>query len=588
MKRYLNGKSSAWHSMLAVCLALLLAAACLPLHCAVAADNLDAGLSPDEQAYMAAHPTLRLAVGDGAAPIASVGEDGSYSGIVKSVTTRIEQMLGVRFVIVPCRSTGEVAQVVQSEEVDMVMIPSVYAQSLFPQVPLSDPFLTAGTILFYHDSLQPNQLSGKTCAVVKGGEAPAGVAAENILHCETRLETLEKVENGLADYGYGNEFSLAYYIGLKGFQHIATVPIRTEIRRYCYGVVNQEPLLLSALNKAVAQLDAQEMQTIILEASVLPEQPITWDELFHQFEAHIFGAVGTLLLGLAAIIIYIYRTNRELRLQNLRLSTIAEVSGDLLFEYNIKTDQLLLSRQFKAQFDIEEQSLPCGKSAIAHLVDIDEVVRRRLTGEELVLPGGRYYKAVYSYIQSQGPMPLYLVGKLTDISVQRAKLEALANQAKLDGLTHLVNGAECRRLAEKLIQSLPAGRVDALLIVDVDQFKSINDTYGHYTGDQVLIKTAAVLQGCFRSSDVVGRLGGDEFMVYIKDVDRPALDKKCGQVVSQLHLPISEESPDGKMTVSLGAYMIHQPEPFTSAYQQADKALYEAKARGKNQYVILE
>ncbi|MDO4547754.1 MAG: GGDEF domain-containing protein [Clostridia bacterium] len=566
-----------------LCLALYLSlAAALP----ALTETIDPGLTSEERAYLADNPVIRLLVVDGAAPIVTLTEDGDYAGIAKSVTNRIGQILGVEFVMsLTARSSRELAAMVQSGDADVVMIPKIYAQNLFPDVPLTDPFLTAHTILFYHKEVNPNDLDGRKCAVVVGSGIPQGVAEEDVIYCETRLESVQLVENGIADFGYGNEFSLAYYVGYYEFKNISTVPIRTDTRQYLYGIVNGEPLLLSAINKAIAIIDAQQMQSIILENSVLPEQPITLSDIIESFAIQISTILAIFVLCVTVIALYIFRTNRRLKFQNLLMVTTAEVSGDLLFNYNVNTGQLMLSKQFRDEFGINPRS-SYSKSDLSGLIDIDGVIGRGLAIDEVSLPDGRYYKAIYAYIRTKEHDPIYLIGKLIDISAERARLEALTDKAKRDGLTNLLNAAECKRMSQDNLSALPAGRRDALIILDIDDFKSINDNYGHYTGDQVLIKAAGILSSCFRSGDVVGRLGGDEFMVYLKDVDGDALEKKCERLVEEMNFPIMETS--ARISISLGAYLISAPQSFSQAYKRADEALYRSKREGKNRFVIVE
>lgn len=554
-----------------------------------ALEDIDPGkveLTEEERAYLETHKTLRISALDGAAPVISLDKDGEITGIAKSVTDRVGQLLGVEFVSVPTYVPEEVISIVQNGESDIVIIPANYAQRLIPDIPLTDPFLTAGTVLFYRNDLQPNELDDKKCVVVGGGNIPEGVEEKNVIYCDSRMESIRMVNDGEADYGYGNEFSVAYYAALKEYRNITTVPIRVEAREYCYGVIDS-PLLVSALNKAIDAINTEEMQTIILGASVIPEQPITLQAAITEFAVPLTITGTVILLGLVFLLIYIYSINKNLKLQNKRLVTLAEVSGDLMFEYEIKTDELLLSRQFKNEFHIPEQSKPYDKSAIAGIIKIDDIIRRRITGEELMFSGSQYYNAVYSYIQGNSDMPLYLVGKLVDISVEKERIQALTNKAQIDGLTNVLNSAESKKMAGKNLSRMQPGQVDAFLMIDVDRFKYVNDTYGHYTGDQILIQVAAILRNSFRSQDVVGRFGGDEFMVYLCSIrNKELVIEKCRSLLKQLRIPLERGELKEQLSVSIGGYIIHGPEPFEHVYQKADQALYTAKKNGKGRYHI--
>ena len=117
--------------------------------------------------------------------------------------------------------------------------------------------------------------------------------------------------------------------------------------------------------------------------------------------------------------------------------------------------------------------------------------------------------------------------------------------------------------------------------MDIDNFKNINDEYGHAVGDQALKNLANILMSTFRTYDIIARMGGDEFQVFLKDIsERKIMDKrmKCLLDVlnSQKKLPF---------TCSIGICMVNSDKfCYQDALEAADKALYKSKRNGKNQY----
>lgn len=165
-------------------------------------------------------------------------------------------------------------------------------------------------------------------------------------------------------------------------------------------------------------------------------------------------------------------------------------------------------------------------------------------------------------------------------------LDQLSGQRDTDGLTNLLTR---RAVQEQIIRLLDYGDVPcALLLIDIDNFKSINDTYGHSYGDQVLEMLADVLRTSFRSTDLVGRLGGDEFLILLHGTNDPtAVSKKSRELLTEL----SRRSVAGKTalhpTISLGVALSPQHgTEFAELYRKADHALYSAKHAGKNTYEL--
>lgn len=164
-----------------------------------------------------------------------------------------------------------------------------------------------------------------------------------------------------------------------------------------------------------------------------------------------------------------------------------------------------------------------------------------------------------------------------------AKVEEMKRLVQRDGLTGLYNRME---LEAKVVQHFAKGtdRRGAFVIVDVDNFKRINDSLGHLKGDEALRKVADILTSCFRQEDIVSRMGGDEFAVFIPNgISTCELEKRMNTLCRKMSFSI------GGIQSSCSAGVCLAPEhgrDYRSLYQNADIALLSAKRFGKNQYQI--
>lgn len=162
---------------------------------------------------------------------------------------------------------------------------------------------------------------------------------------------------------------------------------------------------------------------------------------------------------------------------------------------------------------------------------------------------------------------------------------ALHRRATLDALTGLPNRAEFeRRAGEALVRARRAGAGACVMLVDLDQFKAVNDTAGHHVGDRVLADAAGRLRSAVRESDVVGRWGGDEFVVLLDGVDDPELVGPRAEAIEAAlagRVPELADHPDGRLTASVGAalYPRHGTD-LATLVRAADGAMYAAKAAG--------
>lgn len=162
----------------------------------------------------------------------------------------------------------------------------------------------------------------------------------------------------------------------------------------------------------------------------------------------------------------------------------------------------------------------------------------------------------------------------------------LSRMALTDGLTGLYNRREIQR---RIISGIEEDRDDDiyLIMLDLDHFKQVNDTYGHKTGDEVLIGTAGVLKneyGLLKDGDVSGRWGGEEFMTMVLSSDESEI-LELAETIRVAIASLEYEGP-GHVTASLGVTKIQPGEDADTAFIRVDKALYEGKEQGRNRVVL--
>jgi diguanylate cyclase (GGDEF)-like protein/PAS domain S-box-containing protein len=181
---------------------------------------------------------------------------------------------------------------------------------------------------------------------------------------------------------------------------------------------------------------------------------------------------------------------------------------------------------------------------------------------------------------------LKLASDLTGIAVEHHQLtDQLIFQAKNDALTHLPNRALfADRLQQTLAGAVRSGRAAGVLLIDLDRFKQINDTYGHQTGDELLCQVAARLNKRLRACDTLARMGGDEFAVILGDLSNAAdAEIVAKSLVESFKVPIVLHDREVFVTISVGSatYPADGKEPVV-LLKHADLALYAAKDAGRN------
>ncbi len=190
------------------------------------------------------------------------------------------------------------------------------------------------------------------------------------------------------------------------------------------------------------------------------------------------------------------------------------------------------------------------------------------------------------------PYPINAVAHIEDVTERRRIEGELQHQARHDSLTDLLNrGWFVSLLADRLMRSAHGHGGGALLMIDLDDFKEVNDSHGHHAGDGVLREVARLLKGELRDSDPVARIGGDEFAVLLPKADRSGAERVAGSILDGFGESKIEIAGRGgasyRPSVSIGLLMLDDREVDPeSALRDCDGAMYEAKRRGGARFVV--
>jgi len=212
-------------------------------------------------------------------------------------------------------------------------------------------------------------------------------------------------------------------------------------------------------------------------------------------------------------------------------------------------------------------------------------------GYVLVLPirrVGKLMGAMELYLTELEPVPTDTAEMLQGIAAQaatairHAQLYREQEESSLtDELTHLANR---RYLAQRYLQEMQRSRRHrkplAILMLDIDHFKLVNDNHGHLVGDAVLAEVAQIITRSVRDSDVCARYGGEEFAVILSESDLDGAMRLAGRLRAAVE---AAEFPAGlRVTVSIGVASTADPDQLSKLLEEADRALYDAKRNGRN------
>ena len=276
------------------------------------------------------------------------------------------------------------------------------------------------------------------------------------------------------------------------------------------------------------------------------------------------------------------------------------------WDWDVDTDRLYWSDAIFGMFGFKIGEVTPSYALFCSCVHPDDRLRVRAgelrcleTGENhdeeyrVVWPDGtiRWLRETGNVVKNDHDETIKMMGVVRDITEEKASASYLKHLAHFDPLTGLPNRLE---LEERLSEALELARTNAtrvaLVFVDLNGFKAINDRYGHAAGDRVLVTTATRLKRILRGTDTVARIGGDEFVVILQDLPQgESLQDEartlCQKIFVELSPPVAIGNDQRHIGTSLGVAVFPDHAPSIDRLLHiADLAMYEAKRSGNNQY----
>lgn len=463
-------------------------------------------------------------------------------------------------------------------------------------------YLDSAMTLVTNKNINANELDGKQAAMIYDSEvdsAAVGDSSNKVNYYGTQLECIKAVENGTADYTYINNHVALFYNSNYDFKNINIIPQGNLRNQGSYFAINTGVAdeLLDIINKGIDVVSYSKIEEIIFTNASTSENDVTF---FDYVENNQLQVATFTLMAVAIIVLFFLiwrnyinkRNNEKILSEYKRYQQISEFSHDCFVEYNIATDTLVLMGGGAKLLSKETIIKDFLKRPISNK-DTLEMSLRNLTeceSEEFVkfiVGKKRWLKINLRPIFDLNNKPTHIIGKVIDIHSEKEEQLLWRELAQKDSLTKIYNSAACREKAEEFLQNNTAAQV-ALIIIDIDNFKYINDTYGHLCGDIVLQKIAQALLEVSHPLDIFGRVGGDEFLTLIK---YPKSIEKVAEYCQNMIKSTSKVEYQGThiiTSISVGAVVSSVSLSYDELYRLADDALYRVKNNGRNNYCIID
>lgn len=333
-----------------------------------------------------------------------------------------------------------------------------------------------------------------------------------------------------------------------------------------------------------------------------------------RYRIWVFVITLVIILSLIVVIgVYLYfrredriairNLNRQLMLNEETYRITARESDLCVFTYDVETEQIqfLNDKYQNLGLNQSELSVPVLLRKIREINPetcsvLRNIFARADSAEALhsqkakVWAGGRmrYLQIKTTNLYDESGKVSRMVGSIEDITDMENDMLKLQKEARTDLLTGAMNrAAGTSAINRMLVQELHPGCVNTFAIVDLDNFKTLNDVMGHMWGDRALCEVVLIMKKHCRAQDIVCRLGGDEFVVFLPDMIREAAEESLRVLSAKLHIDYVKENLEVMISASMGiVFSDGRDITFQDLYEEADGCLYQVKRTFKGSYHI--
>jgi len=291
-------------------------------------------------------------------------------------------------------------------------------------------------------------------------------------------------------------------------------------------------------------------------------------------------------------------------IQQEKYKIITDLSEDIVFEYDCKLDVLEFSDNYNKLFgkttfinnlrkDIENGINNPNLIKIDYIKMLDYIQKKKAKYQTECCLRTTDDNCKWMYLNAVGVKDkegkiVKILGIIKDIDKQKKEENNRNDKSRIDSLTGALNKIAIKEDIMLKLSNLQEGAYGILMMIDIDFLKEINDTFGHMMGDYVLKEVVSSIKSTFRSEDIVGRIGGDEFLVYVNNTMDVSIAKEKAIRLNECIVNTFRNTEVEKfVSVSIGiAFASSDNTSYKDLYQKADMALYNAKENGKRKYAI--
>lgn len=585
----------------------------------------------EELEYVANAGALRVAYISDRRPLSFKNEKGELDGISRAVFDKISELCGLQFEYVELPEGVISYDYLQEQNIDIITGVEYNSANMNSKgIFLSRPYISARKVMVSRPEFEYDENQTYKMAMATGSKTVKGVLNSRypnleIVDYENNEDCFKALYRGEVQMLIQNQYVVDSILAKPIYSSFKVVPIDGLEDALCFSTIldingndgmteEESALVIGILNKAISQISKTEMDNMVMRETVENQYQLEVFDFLYNYRFTIAAiASATIVLDVLGFVYYKERKKREKLLeeeakravvQQRRYQTIIDCSEDLIYEISLMGESNIGSDKIRKKFGWEipqhVEELDFAKAMeILHIHPDDEQVFRQtmLTNgvgkfDDQVLRVGKangeylWCRVYRTLLMDDNHNVVSILGKIVDVDEETKEKLQLEHKSRTDLLTGLLNKQTFEKEVRDYVDNHSTEGA-CFVFIDMDHFKDINDKFGHSVGDQVIRETAKKIQLLFANFDLVGRFGGDEFCVFVKEIPRDTLIDKLKFAVKKMEQEYAYEGGSVKISASIGAaYCKKGKIVYKEFMDAADSAAYQAKDNGRNCYII--
>ncbi|QAT41798.1 transporter substrate-binding domain-containing diguanylate cyclase [Aminipila luticellarii] len=576
--------------------------------------------TPEEWEYMKQNPVIDVGIDAAFIPIEYYDKDErKASGIAGDVLDHITAVTGLTFNSIPYDRYRDIWKETDKDKVQLIStFGADYQWASAHHVRLTSAYLNIPVSVVSQYYIKDYTLPNLKVAVVKGyfltDKIHKTMKYDHLVYCNSLKDCVAAVNKGTADITYIPTYSADYFGSHARYTRIRTYAVPDFNYKVCFAVPDDKDIrLYQIINKAINNIPQNEIDKIVFDNILFDGSQDGYFDYVYKYPIFTLAVICLLWMG---ILLVIYRNRKlertvkkELQLNDEKIHIALAQTNMIVWEFDLVNKCIVRTKGTKSWIGMKDKmdNVPQSliESGYVHPDSADAFVKMFqdiLAGAKVASglfklkkrerDGGWAGQYIWEEIKmtnlfDEDGKAIRAVGLAEDVTDKINEELRLKDKASRDALTNLLNRTSFQAYVQDFLQKeYQKESISALIILDTDDFKRANDTHGHFYGDEVLKSIALKLTKLFRTEDLVGRLGGDEFIIFMKNAGSfENVEKKAKQICNSLVF----EKDSLVTTCSAGIAIV--PNGYVNydlLYKYADEAMYEAKKCGKCRYVIYD